>query len=238
MRAEHASRWRIAAALMIWTAGCATGGVVGSRGSPAAPFPRGPDEVRESTGTVAAAGESSARSAPSPGDAAFGELLAKFANTPGPNGAGADLPPTVSDENRDLIGALEDQRLAAVENERGVVVTLPDVLFEFGSSDLTFGGKRKIRAIADTVLRLAGGRRIAVEGHTDSIGAELYNQALSERRAEAVAGQLKNAGVPEALVGAKGFGEAYPVAPNEYPDGADNPAGRAKNRRVEIVIEN
>ncbi len=174
-------------------------------------------------------------SAPSSGDTAFGKLLERLADSPD---VAADLPPAVSQGNRDLIAALQDQRLAAVETERGVVVTLPDVLFEFGSSDLTFGAKRKIRKIADTVLHLAGGRRIAVEGHTDSIGAELYNQALSERRAEAVARQLQAGAVPEALLSSKGFGEAYPVAPNDYPDGADNPTGRAKNRRVEIVIEN
>ena len=166
---------------------------------------------------------------------AFGELLEKLANSPKHMD---ESQAAASDENRDLIAALQGQRLAAAETTRGVVVTLPDVLFEFGSSDLTFGAKRKIRAIADTVLRLAGGRRIAVEGHTDSIGAELYNQALSERRAEAVARQLRNAGVPGKLVTAKGLGEAYPVAPNEYPDGADNPTGRAKNRRVEIIVEN
>jgi OOP family OmpA-OmpF porin len=73
-----------------------------------------------------------------------------------------------------------------------------------------------------------------VGGHTDSISSEEFNQALSERRANAVVTALQERGVTTAL-SAQGYGESAPVAPNEV-DGHDNPAGRQLNRRVEIFI--
>ena len=79
---------------------------------------------------------------------------------------------------------------------------------------------------------------MSVEGHTDSIGSDAYNQKLSERRAENVASALESGGVSAEKVTAKGYGKRYPVAPNSNPDGTDNAAGRAKNRRVEVVIQN
>jgi outer membrane protein OmpA-like peptidoglycan-associated protein len=81
-------------------------------------------------------------------------------------------------------------------------------------------------------------RRVSVQGHTDAIGSEAFNQQLSERRAETVASALEGAGVNPQQITARGFGKRYPVAPNTNPDGTDNPAGRARNRRVEVVIEN
>ncbi len=141
-------------------------------------------------------------------------------------------------ENRRLIAELKARNIDARSSDRGVVVTLPDVLFEFGSADLTPQARARIRDIADVLLNDARGRRIAVEGHTDSIGAAMYNQGLSERRAARVAMALVASGVPEGLITTKGYGSKYPVAPNTNPDGSDNPAGRARNRRVEVVILN
>jgi outer membrane protein OmpA-like peptidoglycan-associated protein len=140
--------------------------------------------------------------------------------------------------NRELLEELKKQNLEARETERGVVVNLPDVLFEFGRADLTSGARVKVRDIADILNDQAQGRRVAVEGHTDSIGSEATNQRLSERRAENVAGALESAGVGSQRITTKGYGERYPVAPNANRDGSDNPEGRAKNRRVEVVIEN
>lgn len=142
------------------------------------------------------------------------------------------------ERNRRLLARLRARDLSATESDRGVVVTLPDVLFEFGSSSLTRAAKRKTRDVADIVSTEAPGRRVMVEGHTDSIGAALYNQGLSERRARVVAESLSTHGVSPALVKAGGYGEKYPVAPNAHPDGSDNPTGRARNRRVEVVILN
>ncbi|MFQ5351576.1 MAG: OmpA family protein [Candidatus Binatia bacterium] len=140
--------------------------------------------------------------------------------------------------NRRLIARLRARNIDATQSDRGVVVTLPDVLFEFGSASLTRSAKRKTRDIAEILLKEARGRRVLVEGHTDSIGAVLYNQGLSERRARVVAMALESHGVSPALLESAGYGEKYPVAANTNPDGSDNASGRARNRRVEIVILN
>jgi len=140
--------------------------------------------------------------------------------------------------NRELLEELKKQNLEARETERGVVVNLPDVLFEFGKANLTGEARTKVRDIAGVLNDQAQGRRVSVEGHTDSIGSESANQLLSERRAAAVASTLESEGVSSQRITTKGYGKRYPVAPNRQEDGTDNPAGRAKNRRVEVVIEN
>ncbi len=79
---------------------------------------------------------------------------------------------------------------------------------------------------------------VTVEGYTDAKGGKSVNLPLSRERATAVKDWLvKNGNVPEANIAAKGFGEDNPVAPNTNADGSDNPAGRALNRRVTIVVE-
>ncbi len=117
-----------------------------------------------------------------------------------------------------------------------MVVTLPDVLFEFGSANLTGSARSAARDIADVLKQHASGRAVAVEGHTDSVGPEDYNQGLSERRARSVADALAANGISRRLLVSRGLGESYPVAPNRYNDGTDNPDGRRRNRRVEVVI--
>jgi outer membrane protein OmpA-like peptidoglycan-associated protein len=140
--------------------------------------------------------------------------------------------------NRALLEELKRRNLDARETERGVVVNLPDVLFEFNSARLTAGAQSKVAHIATVLNERARDRRVSVEGHADAIGSESYNLALSERRAEVVTQELTYDGVREARLTTRGYGEKYPVVPNTNPDGSDNPAGRAKNRRVEVVIEN
>ena len=139
--------------------------------------------------------------------------------------------------NRQLLEELKKQNLEARETDRGVVVNLPDVLFEFGKSNLTSDARVKVHDIGSILNTKAQGRQISVEGHTDSIGSDAVNQKLSERRAASVAASLENTGVAPDRITAKGFGKRYPVAPNTI-DGADNPEGRSKNRRVEVFIEN
>jgi outer membrane protein OmpA-like peptidoglycan-associated protein len=141
-------------------------------------------------------------------------------------------------KNRELLEELKKQNLEARETERGVVVNLPDVLFEFGKANLTSGARDKTRDIAGVLTNQAQGRRVSIEGHTDSIGSDSANQALSERRADSVAAALENEGVGRERIATKGYGKRYPVAPNRNSDGTDNPSGRAKNRRVEVIIEN
>ncbi len=140
--------------------------------------------------------------------------------------------------NRELLEELKKQNLEAAETERGVVVNVPDVLFTFAKADLTPDAHTKIERMATVLNQQASGRHISIEGHTDSIGSEAANQRLSERRAEVVTTGLKDHGVSAQRLTSKGFGERYPVAPNATAAGADNPSGRAKNRRVEVVIEN
>lgn len=140
--------------------------------------------------------------------------------------------------NRKLLEELKRQGLEAEETSRGVVVNLPDVLFQFGKAGLTGDARGRVADISGILNNQARGRRVSVEGHTDSVGSEAANQRLSERRAGAVAAELEESGVAENRIVTKGYGERYPVAPNSKPDGSDNQRGRSKNRRVEVVIEN
>jgi|SRR5581483_5128155 len=140
--------------------------------------------------------------------------------------------------NRELLEELRRQKLEATETDRGVVVNLPDVLFEFGQARLTPEARVKTEDMARILTARARDRHLSVEGHTDAIGSEAFNQALSQQRAESVASALILAGVDPGRITSKGYGERYPVAPNAYPDGRDDPQGRQKNRRVEVVVEN
>jgi outer membrane protein OmpA-like peptidoglycan-associated protein len=127
--------------------------------------------------------------------------------------------------------ALEAQlrELAATRSDRGLVVTLNDVLFDTGSATLRPGGQRLVARLAE-FLREYPERTIAIEGFTDSVGNETYNQALSERRAAAVRLALMDAGIAGSRILVRGYGPSFPVASN------DTPEGRQRNRRVEVVI--
>ena len=140
--------------------------------------------------------------------------------------------------NRALLEELKRRGLDTRETPRGVVVNLPDILFAFNSARFAPAARSKVAAIAEALNGRARNRRISIEGHTDAIGSDAYNLGLSKRRATAVTEELQYAGVGSKRLQTQGYGEKYPVAPNTHPDGADNPSGRAKNRRVEVVIEN
>ncbi len=117
----------------------------------------------------------------------------------------------------------------------GTVITLEDsILFDFGKSDIRPDAAQTLSTLA-TVLNNAKVPAAHIYGHTDSVSDEAFNQKLSEDRANAVMNDLSKNGVT-ATLDATGYGETKPVAPNENPDGSDNPAGRALNRRVEIYI--
>ena len=140
--------------------------------------------------------------------------------------------------NRELLEELRQQDLEARETERGVVVNLPDVLFAFARDDLTPSAQEKVHDMAGVLNDRARDREISIEGHTDAVGSDIFNRQLSERRAESVAIALVDSGVSRNRITARGFGEQYPVSPNTNSDGTDNPTGREKNRRVEVVIQN
>lgn len=141
-------------------------------------------------------------------------------------------------EQWDLVTKLREQQLDVQETERGVVVTLPYVFFSFGSADLNPEARKTVDAIAVILNHpRAEKRNIVVEGHSDAVGKPEANLALSKARAETVANELVVNNLRRERVTAQGYGEDRPVAPNTHPDGTDNPEGRARNRRVEIVIE-
>jgi outer membrane protein OmpA-like peptidoglycan-associated protein len=119
--------------------------------------------------------------------------------------------------------------LAAKKTERGIIITLGDVLFGTDQSSLTPDGMRSAQKLAD-VLAQNPSRTVLVEGFTDSTGTSGYNQELSSRRAAAVRDALMQMGIASQRISVRGYGESYPVAGN------DNPAGRQLNRRVEIVL--
>lgn len=121
------------------------------------------------------------------------------------------------------------EALNAQRTERGVVITLRDVLFAVNEMRLNPGGMRSLEKLAEFLKRYPE-RRALVEGHTDGVGSESANQALSERRAEAVRGALVEMGVERERIDIRGYGEGFPVASNA------TAAGRQLNRRVEIVL--
>ena len=140
--------------------------------------------------------------------------------------------------NKELVEMFARRQLDAREKEPGVIVTLPEtVFFAFASADLSPPARQKIDAIAEVLNHSrAVQRQIAVVGHADAIGTEEANLALSQRRAEAVSQELIANRVRRERLRAQGMGESSPIAPNTKPDGSDNPEGRAKNRRVEVII--
>ena len=119
--------------------------------------------------------------------------------------------------------------LEAKQTERGLVLTLSDVLFDFNSAELNPGSDKVIDELS-SFLDEYPERTILIEGYTDSIGSADYNMKLSLQRADAVRAALVENGVLQNRVGTRAFGEEYPVATNM------NEAGRQQNRRVEIVV--
>lgn len=115
------------------------------------------------------------------------------------------------------------------DTPRGLVVNMGDVLFDFGKYNLRSEAREKLAKLTGIVLAHPG-LKLAVEGHTDSVGGDEANQKLSEQRADVVRKYLIEAGLPDASVSSQGFGKTSPVADN------DTAAGRQKNRRVEIVV--
>jgi outer membrane protein OmpA-like peptidoglycan-associated protein len=119
--------------------------------------------------------------------------------------------------------------LQAKQTDRGPVVTLGDVLFDTGKATLKPGADLSLDRLA-SYLRAHPQTKVLIEGNTDSTGTAEYNQALSERRADAVANALVGRGVSADAVRTLGRGEDYPVASNQTAE------GRQQNRRVEIVF--
>ncbi len=128
--------------------------------------------------------------------------------------------------------ALIETRIVEIEGkhtERGILVTLGDVLFEFNKADLLATAQPRLDKLAE-FLRQFPEKKLLIEGYTDAIGSDRYNLELSQRRAEAVKAALVRRGIEPARMVAEGYGKAYPVADNK------DPGGRQMNRRVEVVV--
>jgi outer membrane protein OmpA-like peptidoglycan-associated protein len=115
------------------------------------------------------------------------------------------------------------------DSARGLIVNMSDVLFDTGSYTLKSGAREKLAKISGIVLAHPG-LSLEIEGHTDSVGTDEFNQALSERRADSVRDFLAQQGVPASSITARGFGKTQPVTSN------DTVEGRQRNRRVELVV--
>jgi outer membrane protein OmpA-like peptidoglycan-associated protein len=123
----------------------------------------------------------------------------------------------------------ELEALKATQTPRGLVLTLGDVMFDTGRSELKSGGMRKIDQLAQFLTEHPQ-RRVEIDGFTDSVGSDSYNEELSQRRADAVKAALVSRNVDPGRISTQGFGKAYPVAGN------NDSGGRQLNRRVEVVI--
>ena len=123
----------------------------------------------------------------------------------------------------------EVDALKAKPTDRGLVLTLGDVLFETGKAELNSGASRKLDQLAQFLTEHPE-RRVQIDGYTDSVGTDSYNLDLSQRRANAVRSALQVRGIDATRITTQGYGKEFPVASN-----ADS-GGRQLNRRVEIVI--
>ena len=133
------------------------------------------------------------------------------------------------EEMRARLLAQLNQVLQTRDTARGLIVSMPDVLFDFNKYTLKPDARERLAKVSGIVLAYPG-LKLDIEGHTDSIGSEEYNQKLSEERAGSVRGYLVSSGVQPDKVSAVGLGKSNPVADNS------TTAGRKLNRRVEMVV--
>jgi outer membrane protein OmpA-like peptidoglycan-associated protein len=135
----------------------------------------------------------------------------------------------------DLAGKVESLQVRETETETRIELPA-DILFDFDKADIRPAAAPALKQAAEIIRKGARGT-VTVEGHTDAKGSAGYNQKLSERRSVSVQKWLvEREGLRGTRFQSKGFGAARPVAPNTKPNGADDPEGRQKNRRVEIVF--
>ena len=123
----------------------------------------------------------------------------------------------------------ELSNLQMKQTDRGLELTLKDVLFDFNKTELNAGGERLLDKLA-AFINQSSNRQVLIEGFTDSLGTDNYNEQLSQKRAEVVKDYLIDKGVTPDRLAAKGYGERYPVASNT------TEAGRQQNRRVQIIM--
>jgi outer membrane protein OmpA-like peptidoglycan-associated protein len=152
-----------------------------------------------------------------------------------------DLPPGAKLKVLDIVfrvedvgGRVADMQVKETDTELRIELAA-DVLFDFDKATLQPAAEETLSKAAG-IIRDKGTGVVQIEGHTDSKGDDAYNQRLSERRADSVRQWFVRHGLGAVKFSSRGFGEARPVASNTKTDGSDDPEGRRKNRRVEIVI--
>lgn len=141
----------------------------------------------------------------------------------------ADAAALSAREAEELQRQIDD--LEAEATERGLVLTLGDVLFASGSAEIQGGTNENLEKLVN-FLEQYPDRQVLIEGHTDNVGSAMFNETLSRQRAESVRRFLTGRGIDGRRLTVSGFGFERPVASN------DSPMGRQQNRRVEVVIEN
>jgi outer membrane protein OmpA-like peptidoglycan-associated protein len=161
----------------------------------------------------------------------LGALCAMGSHAQQPLGQVLDLIFTVED----LGGKVESLQIRETATETRIELPA-DILFDFDKADIRPAAADALKQVADLLRKGARGA-VTIEGHTDAKGTAAYNEKLSERRSASVRNWLvEREGLRSVRFQIKGFGAARPVAPNSKPNGADDPEGRQKNRRVEIVF--
>ena len=136
----------------------------------------------------------------------------------------------------DLGGKTQDLQVKETPTEIRIELAA-DVLFDFDKSTIKPEAASALHTVAEIINDKGKGRSVRIDGYTDSKGSDAYNQKLSERRAASVKQWLaEREGLSQVKMATQGFGAKSPVAPNTKPDGSDDPDGRQKNRRVEIVL--
>jgi len=136
----------------------------------------------------------------------------------------------MQDEADKKFKELQSSLIQVTNDARGTIISMSDILFETGRADLTPDLKTSLAKIAG-ILLVFKNSLVVVEGHTDNVGSEEYNQTLSEHRAENVMNFLIEQGVSESRLSAIGYGLSRPIADNETKE------GRAKNRRVDLIVK-
>jgi outer membrane protein OmpA-like peptidoglycan-associated protein len=137
---------------------------------------------------------------------------------------------------KDMGEKVQNVRLKETKSEIRIELAA-DVLFDFDKADILPKAQEALKQTAEVIREKSKGV-VNIEGHTDSKGSDAYNQKLSERRANAVKDWLANReGLKNVRFATRGFGAKKPVASNTKPDGSDDPEGRQKNRRVEIIVK-
>jgi outer membrane protein OmpA-like peptidoglycan-associated protein len=138
-----------------------------------------------------------------------------------------------AEKDKAALRARLQQELSTVlqtrDSARGLIMNESDVLFEFGQYTLKPEAREKLAKVSGILLSFPG-LTLEVDGYTDNVGSDEFNQTLSEKRAGAVRDYLTSEGVPADSITTKGFGKTNPVASN------DTPEGRQENRRVELVV--